>query len=105
MGQFDGDPVTLSATWGTVTKNDDGTWSWTGGTSTSSGLVIVTATDKDGSMVTGFSLDVRHLPKLSVFHPAIASAPGLNATNTGTWSDVDGDTVALSASSGLGQQA
>jgi FtsP/CotA-like multicopper oxidase with cupredoxin domain len=47
-GDPDGDPVTLSASTGTVTPNGAGHWTWTQSGAAASGFVYVTATDSAG---------------------------------------------------------
>jgi hypothetical protein len=70
----DGDPVTLSASRGTVTDTGGGTWSWSFGTNdgpTQSGPVTITATDdkaESGSVT--FNLTVNNVPPSVVFNAA-----------------------------------
>lgn len=65
----DGDPVTLSASVGTIIDNGGGQWTWTG-TATASGLVYVTATDSHGLKdQVAFALDIIICPTI-VLSPA-----------------------------------
>ncbi len=99
------DTVNLSASVGTVTKNDDGTWDWsfdaTDGPN-QSGTVTVTATDEDGTTnETTFDLTVENLPpSVSADNDTVTVDQGETATNTGTWADPGDDNVSLSASTG-----
>lgn len=66
IGSFldaDGDEVTLTASVGSITKNDDGTWTWVGSAPTTSGPysfdVTITASDPDNtSSSTTFTVSV-----------------------------------------------
>lgn len=68
----EGNPVTLSASRGTVTDTGGGTWSWSFGTNdgpTQSGSVTITATDdKDESGSVVFTLTVDNVPPSVVFN-------------------------------------
>ena len=99
-----GDVVTLSASSGSITKNSDGTWSWSlaGMDDTASTSVTITATDSAGAVGSvSFTYTVTNkAPGLTV---ALANVTGnalTTLTNSGTWTDVPADTVTLSASKG-----
>jgi hypothetical protein len=99
-----GDVVTLSASSGSITKNSDGTWSWSlaGIDDTASTSVTITATDSAGAVGSvSFTYTVTNkAPGLTV---ALANVTGnalTTLTNSGTWTDVPADTVTLSASTG-----
>jgi len=95
-----GDEVTLSTAKGTVTKNAGGTWSWTSGTAATSGWVLITATDRDGSTGTSFEVRVVHVPVLAAAKIIISVFEGESAANSGIWREADGDTVTFTASAG-----
>ena len=52
----DADLVTLTASNGTVTRRDDGYWSWSSDYPAELGTVVITATDKDGSTTMVFQV-------------------------------------------------
>jgi hypothetical protein len=99
------DDVTLTASVGTVTRHNDGAWSWSF-TSTDgpdeSGLVSITATDSDGDAnVATFTLVVQNAPPtITAANAAIAVIEGQTATNSGTFDDIGDDTITLSATLG-----
>ncbi len=98
------DTVALTASAGTVVRNANGTWSWSLATTDgpdNSQTVTLTATDSDGGVgTTTFALVVNNLaPVLANAGHKIVSSGAL-ASNTGTWSDLATDTVALTASVG-----
>jgi FtsP/CotA-like multicopper oxidase with cupredoxin domain len=75
----DGDPVTLTASKGTVTDNGGGKWSWKDvpTAADSSGLIFVTATDSGGLKgQTAFQLEITNTPPTLVL-------PGAQATGVG----------------------
>ena len=90
----EGDPVTLSASRGTVTDTGGGTWSWSFGTNdgpTQSGPVTITATDdkaESGSIT--FALTVNNVPPSVVFNAAgsdVSLAEGETASAVFDFSD------------------
>ncbi|MDH6092723.1 PKD domain-containing protein [Anabaenopsis arnoldii] len=99
------DIVTLTASVGAITANQDGTWSWnfnsTNGPDESQ-TVTITATDSDNATsVTTFNLTVENVaPEISVNNNSITVSKGETAVNSGTWSDRGNDTVTLTASVG-----
>ena len=99
-----GDTVSLTATFGTVVKNVDGTWSWSAATGDgpSTQTVTVTASDEDsGSASVNFTLTVNNLaPMVAVNSATVTVGEGQTATNGGTFADVAGDTVFLTATFG-----
>ncbi|WP_197455992.1 choice-of-anchor Q domain-containing protein [Stieleria neptunia] len=99
-----GDDVTLAASLGTVTKNADGTWSWSFDTSDGpdeSQTVTITATDSDGAATTtSFDLTVNNVAPNISNNGNVTLDEGQTATNTGNWSDLGGDDVTLAASLG-----
>jgi len=98
------DVVTLSASLGTVTKNDDGTWNWAidGLDDTSATTVTITATDSKGATASvNFTYAVTNrAPDLTVTAANVSGAILSTLTNSGTWADVAADTVTLAASIG-----
>ena len=104
----DGDPVTVTASLGTVTQNSTtGIWNWSFDTTnspTGNQTVIVTAQDSKGaSASTSFVLKVLQdntAPTVSVATNPVIVNEGKKATNVITFSDADGDPVTLSASVG-----
>jgi hypothetical protein len=99
----DGDPVTLTASFGTVVSNGDGSWSWSFTTTnlTTSQPVAITANDGKGGIVqTSFLLSVNALPMVAANNADVSVNEGQTAGNTGTVNDADGDTVTLAASVG-----
>ena len=90
----EGDPVTLSASRGTVTDTGGGTWSWSFGTNdgpTQSGPVTITATDdkaESGSVT--FALTVNNVPPSVVFNAGssdVSLAEGETASAVFDFSD------------------
>ena len=99
------DIVTLAASVGSVTKNANGTWSWSFNTSDGPDEtqdVTITATDSDGaSSTTTFHLTVNNVaPSVARNNATVTVNEGSTATNTGTWSDPGLDVVTLAASVG-----
>ena len=107
----DGDAVTLSASLGTVTKNDSGSWSWSYPTTDEpqeSQLVYITATDPDGQKdqaVFSLTVDINDAPGAAGDTYATdedtelnVAAPGVLANDT----DRDGDDLAATLVSGPG---
>ena len=81
------DTVTLAASFGTVTDNLDGTWSWSGDTTSLSDtqLVTITITDSDtASTEVTFDLVVS---QVAVDSPLVTVDEGSTATNTGGYFD------------------
>jgi FtsP/CotA-like multicopper oxidase with cupredoxin domain len=74
----EGDPVTLSASSGTVTDTGNGTWSWSRSTTAAdtSGLVFVTASDAGGRKdQAAFSLEIAASAATLTLTPATATNP------------------------------
>jgi hypothetical protein len=98
------DVITLTASTGTVTRNADGTWSWTATPTEQmpATTVTITATDPQGlSAQTSFTYSATNAPPaVAVASAAVSGAVLSTLTNGGTWSDVAADTVTLSASLG-----
>ena len=93
------DTVTLVASFGTVTDNLDGTWSWSGDTTSlsDSQLVTITITDSDNaSTQVTFDLVVS---QIAVDSPLVTVDEGSTATNTGEYFDT-GTAPVLTASMG-----
>lgn len=99
-----GDVVTLTASVGTVTKNDNGTWAWSidGLDDTPSTNVTISAVDTRGgfSSVSFTYAVTNRAPQLTVTATGVSGAVLSTLTNTGTWTDVAADTVTLTASIG-----
>ena len=87
-----------------MVKNVDGTWSWSAATGDgpSTQTVTVTASDEDGgSASVNFTLTVNNLaPMVAVNSATVTVGEGQTATNGGTFADVAGDTVFLTATFG-----
>ena len=113
----DGDTVTLSASLGTVTNNNDGAWSWSFDTTDDlAGTVTITADDGNGGVSeTSFDLTVNNVaPTVGAISAPVdpqavgttvnASAgfsdPGTGDTHTATWDWGDGSTNAGTVGSG-----
>jgi subtilisin-like proprotein convertase family protein len=98
------DTIVLTASVGAVTKNADGTWSWTATPADqfSATTVTITATDPLGiTSSTSFSYTATNAPPAVAATSAAVTGRVLQTlSNTGTWSDVAADTVTLSASLG-----
>ncbi|MFO0012696.1 MAG: S8 family serine peptidase, partial [Planctomycetota bacterium] len=96
--------VNLSASVGTVTKNTDGTWSWSiaGLDDKSATNVTITADDGfGGSSSVNFTYSVTNAnPTVTVAQASVGGNVLSTLTNTGTWGDVPADTVSLAASLG-----
>ena len=100
------DPITIVASVGEVTvQQEAGTWTWSHlfGAEVVPPTVTLTATDSSGEEVTAtFDLAVTNAPPLVDAASLEVTVPeGQTATNTGTYSDVGGDAVAVTASIGL----
>ena len=98
------DVVTITASVGSITQGS-GTWSWSYDTTDGpddSQTVTITATDSDGATSTAtFALVVDNVaPTVGVDAASVSAAGGQQATNTGTFSDLGNDTVAITASVG-----
>ena len=98
------DSITLSASFGTVTAEAGGVWSWRAdaGNGPASRQVTITAQDSDGATTSvGFALETRNLsPTLSVQVPSITILQGELATNAGSFEDPGQDPVTLTSSIG-----
>jgi subtilisin-like proprotein convertase family protein len=99
MGSFD-----LTASVGTVVKNNNGTWLWSivGADDTPATVVTITADNGLGdtsSVVFTYSVTNAD-PLLTVSQSSVTGFVLSTLTNAGTWSDVPSDTVTLSASLG-----
>jgi subtilisin-like proprotein convertase family protein len=96
--------ITLSASVGTVIKNDAGTWTWsiTPSDQQASTQVTITASDGTGSTGVGsFTYVVNNVAPVVTRSLASVSGDVLTTiTNLGTFSDVLADTVTLAASDG-----
>ncbi|NBV45042.1 MAG: hypothetical protein EBR86_05225 [Planctomycetia bacterium] len=98
------DTIVLAASVGAVTKNADGTWSWTATPADqfSATTVTITATDPLGiTSTTSFSYAATNAPPaVAATSAAVTGSVLQTLSNSGTWSDVAADTVTLSASLG-----
>ena len=98
------DPVTLSASRGSVTQHSDGTWSWSlAGDEIDSGSVTILATNSaESTAAVSFQVTFADRPPTIASDSSEVSAPenGL-AANGGTFSDAD-DAVTISVLSGGG---
>jgi len=101
---YPADVIALSASIGSVTRNADGTWSWTATPADqfTATTVTITATDPQGiASQTSFSFTATNsAPAVAATSAAVTGNVLQTLTNTGTWSDVVADTVTLSASLG-----
>jgi subtilisin-like proprotein convertase family protein/subtilisin family serine protease len=101
---YAGDTIILSASSGSVTRNADGTWSWTTtpADQAAATTVTITATDPQGiTSSTSFSFTATNAPPaVAATSNAVTGTVLQTLANTGTWSDVAADTVTLSASLG-----
>ncbi len=101
---IDGDLVDLSASVGSVTRNGDGTWTWSASAADQQAVqtVVITANDgKRGVVTTSFTYEVTNkAPGLTVSSGSVVGPALSTLTNSGTWTDVAADTVTLSASLG-----
>ncbi len=101
----DGDPLTFTASVGTVVDHGDGTWSWsytaTDGPDESQ-TVTITATDPQSATgQASFNLTVSNVaPTVSADTAAVTATLGGVADNTGVYADAGVDTIALAASPG-----
>src|SRR3569623_1115366 len=97
------DAVLLTASYGTVTQNNNGTWSWAGKVTDEaiSITVTITATNADHSVsTTSFTVSGTDAPPaVSADKASVSAVENSQASNTGTWSDFD-DAVVLTASYG-----
>jgi PKD repeat protein len=99
------DVVTLTASVGSVTKDDlTGIWTWSFDTTDGPNEteVTITAMDEDGGAAsTTFALAVNNMaPTISLDSNNVAVLEGQTATNTGGFSDAGTDVVVLTASMG-----
>ena len=101
-----GDPVTITASSGSVTQDDQaGTWSWslptTDGTDDSR-VVTITATDEDGAVsTTTFQLNVANAaPTGTVANTTVTVNEGDATSNSGTFADAGDDDVTITTSVG-----
>ncbi len=96
--------VTLTASVGSVTKNANGTWSWSlvAPDNVAATTVTITANDGAGGVRTAtFTYAASNVPPTLTRNLATVSGPVLSTiTNTGTYADVAADTVTLTASIG-----
>ncbi len=98
--------VSLTATFGDVVDQGDGTWDWSwlaGDGPDTSGNVEITATYSGGAVAAvSFAVDVGNVPpELAIDNATVVVDEGDTATNTGTFSDAGQDIVTLSASLGV----
>jgi subtilisin-like proprotein convertase family protein/subtilisin family serine protease len=102
--RYPADVITLTATIGSVTKHDDGSWSWTATPEDqlAETTVTITASDPLGiASEASFTYEATNAPPaLGVDESAVVGDVLQALTNTGSWSDVAADTVSLSASLG-----
>ena len=105
------DVVAITTSVGTVTQvgTQAGTWTWSFDTTDGldeSQIVTVRATDSDGDWTeTTFDLTLRGgEPVVAADNPSVMVDEGQTATNTGTFSDPDGDVVTITASVGTAIQ-
>ncbi|WP_197532645.1 beta strand repeat-containing protein [Symmachiella macrocystis] len=104
-GDANGDPVTVTASMGTIIDNNDGTWSWSYDTTDGpddSTVVTITATDDaNAAAQTTFSLTVNNLaPTVGADNSSVTVDENDTANNTGTYGDAGNDGIVLSASVG-----
>lgn len=104
-GDVPGDIVSVSASVGNVVDHGDGTYDWSFDTSNGpieSQLVTITATDGDGGVTNiSFNLTVNNVdPTVTVDQASVAGNEGQAFSNSGTYADVAGDTVTVTASIG-----
>ena len=100
-----GDGVTIAASVGIITQQDDGTWDWSLATTdpaVDSQTVTITATDEDDAeVITSFEVLIENLPpQVAANQTSVEVNEGGAATATGTFSDPGNDSVTLSASVG-----
>ncbi len=101
----DGDTVILSADIGSLTDNNDGTWSWSNPAPDGpAGPYDVTITADDGNSgtaTTTFAVTVENVaPTVAADAANVTVDEADEASNTGTFGDVGDDTVAITASIG-----
>jgi hypothetical protein len=107
----DGDPVSLSASVGTVTKKADGTWSWSYSTTdgpTESQQVTITADDGKGGLSTAsFDLVVANVTPSVSAGPHKTLVAGDTYNGSGAFSDPGADTwtAKVDYGDGTGEQA
>lgn len=98
------DTVTITSSVGSVVNNGNGTWSWsiTPNDNVTATTVTITARDEDGgSRTLTFTYAATNVaPLVNATNATVSGNEGTAITNTGTYSDVSGDTVTLAASSG-----
>ena len=97
-------PVSLSASIGTVTKNANGTWNWqiTAPNQIASTQVTISADDEMGG-ATSVSFTYSALNVAPTLTTSLSSVSGnvlAPINNSGTWNDVPADTVSITASFG-----
>ncbi len=96
-GDVDGDTVTLSASRGNVTKNADGTWSWSYATTdgpAQSGEITITATDgNSGTATAKFQLTVNNVTPTITSLTSVQGAYPINTAVkvTATFTDPGAD--------------
>jgi VCBS repeat-containing protein len=106
FGDIGSDPVTITASVGSITQNDvTKTWSWSytpADGPADSQTVTITATDSDDAeTTTTFALVVNNVPPTVAADTATVTVDeGSPASNTGTYGDVGADTVTITASVG-----
>lgn len=103
-GDIAADTVTITSSVGTAINNGNGTWSWsiTPTDNVPATTVTITARDEDGGSrtVTFTYTATNAAPLVSANNATVSGNEGTAVANSGTYSDVSGDTVTLSASSG-----
>jgi hypothetical protein len=102
------DPVTITASRGTVSQSgsQSGTWTWSGtGDESAPYSVTITATNADGgTATTSFNVSFTDVPPtVTAAYPSVSAPENLAATNTGSFADYD-DPVTITASSGTVSQ-
>jgi hypothetical protein len=106
------DTVSVTASIGSIsqTGTQNGTWSWSYGTTDgpdNSQVVTITATDSEGAFsTTTFQLNVNNVaPSVAPDNNPVTVSEGTTATNSGTFSDPGVDVVTISASVGTISQS
>ena len=100
-----GDPVSVTASAGTVVDNGNGTWSWsfdsTDGPDETQTVSITAEDDDAGVTVETFQLTVTNAaPTLTIDNANVVVGEGVTATNAGTVADLGLDNITLTASFG-----